>query len=83
MKGKDFLIEALEIKDADLNMVSTCQFLRNLSGFSGWGGPIGIDNSKNDVREQAVKLNATHIVWQNIATTGGVADVFGNVYRCG
>lgn len=76
--------EGMVIKDADLNLVSNCEFVGSVSGTSGWGNlasSTGIYNAKNEAREQAAKLHASHIVWQNIA--GGYSpNVSGNAYAC-
>lgn len=77
-------VRASTIFDADNQMVANCKFIGSVSGTSGWGNiaaSTGISNSKNEAREQAAKLNATHIVWLSIA--GGYSPaVSGNAYLC-
>ena len=75
---------ASTILDADKNTVANCKFVGSVSGTSGWGNlaaSAGINNAKNEAREQAVRLNATHIVWLSVA--GGYSpNVSGNAYKC-
>jgi hypothetical protein len=72
------------VKDADERFVANCQFVGNVTGTSGWGNlaaSTGINNAKNEAREQAAQLNATHIWWQSIE--GGYSPkVSGNAYIC-
>ena len=75
---------ALSIQDADYRTVETCQFIGDVHGSSGWGNlmaSIGIQNAKNEAREQAVIMEATHIVW--VQVVGGYCPyVAGKAYRC-
>ncbi len=72
------------IRDADQNLVANCEFVGSVSGTSGWGNlaaSAGINNAKNEGREQASRLNATHIIWVSIE--GGYSpSVSGNAYKC-
>ena len=62
---------ASRIKEADPKMVDACTYVGEVEGTSMWGGPGGhgaaVNNSKNEARDQAAELGATHIVW-NIAS---------------
>lgn len=72
------------VRDADERTVANCQFLANVSGTSGWGNlaaSAGINNAKNEGREQAAQLGATHIVW-NVVQGGYSPYVSGNAYKC-
>jgi hypothetical protein len=75
---------AMKIKDADAKIIENCRYLGDVYGSSGWGNlaaSTGIQNAKNEAREQAVTLGATHIVWTNVA--GGYSPyVSGRAYRC-
>ena len=76
--------KAENIQDADQQTVKNCEFVGNVSGTSGWGNlaaSVGIKNAKNEAREQAAQLNATHIVWTSVL--GGYSpSVSGNAYKC-
>jgi hypothetical protein len=69
---------AAKVADADENMVGQVQ------GSSGWGGlaaSTGMENAKNEAREKAAQLGATHIVWQ--AISGNYTPyVTGHAYSC-
>lgn len=75
---------ASAVQDADQESVKNCEFVGSISGTSGWGNlaaSTGINNAKNEAREQAGRLNATHIVWLSVA--GGYSpNVSGNAYKC-
>ncbi len=75
---------ASKIYDADEQLVSNCKFIGNVNGTSGWGNlaaSTGINNAKNEAREQAAQLKATHIFWT--AVNGGYSpNVSGNAYFC-
>ena len=75
---------AAKIRDADMNMVENCQFLGDVNGVSGWGNlaaSVGVENAKNEAREKAASMGATHIVWSNVS--GGYCSfVNGKAYRC-
>jgi hypothetical protein len=65
-------------------MVTSCKYVGEVQGSSGWGNlaaSAGMENAKNEARENAAKLGATHIVWGNIA--GGYSPyVSGKAYKC-
>lgn len=73
------------VQDADQKLVANCQFAGSVSGTSGWGNmaaSAGINNAKNQARDQAAQLNATHIVW--LSVEGGYSPaVSGSAYICG
>jgi len=73
-----------QVQVADTDMVSECAFLGNVQGSSGWGSlaaSTGMQNARNEAREKAAKMGATHIVWANVE--GGYSpSAFGKAYRC-
>jgi hypothetical protein len=75
---------AAHVQEADAQMVTSCKYLAEVQGSSGWGNlaaSAGMENAKNEARESATKLGATHIVWNSIA--GGYAPyVSGKAYKC-
>jgi hypothetical protein len=76
---------ASRIHDADTSMVTNCKYVGEVQGSSGFGNlaaSAGMENAKNEAREQATKLDATHVVWNNV--TGGFApNASAKAYRCG
>lgn len=76
--------QAMRIHDADTNMIGKCNYIGEIHGSSGWGNlaaSTGIQNAKNEAREQASAMGATHIVWTNIS--GGYSPfVTGKAYNC-
>lgn len=75
---------AAGVHEADASMVASCQYVGEVQGSSGWGNlaaSAGMENAKNEARERASKLGATHVVWNNIA--GGYSPyVSGKAYKC-
>jgi uncharacterized protein YceK len=76
---------AAKIQDADTTMTDGCKFLDDVRGSSGWGGTqgasVGMENAKNEAREKAAKMDATHIIW--IGVVGGYKPTaFGKAYLC-
>lgn len=75
---------ASRVQEADAQMVASCKFVGEVQGSSGWGNlaaSAGMENAKNEARENAAKLGATHVVWDNIA--GGYSPyVSGKAYKC-
>jgi hypothetical protein len=72
---------ARQVRDADPAMVQQCTFLGDLTGSSNWGGfakGTGMENAKNEVREKAADLGATHVVFTH--TQEGSTS--GRAYRC-
>ena len=65
-------------------MVASCKYLADVQGSSGWGNlaaSAGMENSKNEARENAAKLGATHVVWNQVS--GGYAPyATGKAYKC-
>src|SRR5689334_6971396 len=76
---------AARIKDADPKIVDACTYVGEVEGTSIWGGPGGhgaaVSNSKNEARDQAAALGATHIVW-NSTSESSLTAVGGRAYRC-
>ena len=76
--------KASNIQDADYRQVKNCRFVGDVYGSSGWGNlaaSTGIQNAKNEAREQAAAIGATHIVWVQIVG-GSSPYVVGKAYRC-
>ncbi len=75
---------ASRVQEADAQMVASCKYVGEVQGSSGWGNlaaSAGMENAKNEARENAARLGATHILWNNI--TGGYSPfVSGKAYRC-
>lgn len=76
---------AAQVKDADAKMVEACTYVGDVEGTSIWGGPGGhgaaMNNSKNEARDQAAKLGATHVVWSPMSQSTLTA-ISGRAYRC-
>lgn len=72
------------IKEVSANNVEHCDYIANVTGTSGWGGlaaSSGIENAKEQAKQQAINSGATHIVWLNI--NGGYSpSVSANAYKC-
>ncbi|MBQ3301671.1 MAG: hypothetical protein IJH04_05965 [Eggerthellaceae bacterium] len=76
--------EATQVRDADEQAVASCQYLQDFDGNSGWGGlaqGAGMDNARNEVREKAAKIGATHLVWINVHG-GYSANATAHAYKC-
>jgi len=75
---------AAHVQEADAQMVTSCKYVAEVQGSSGWGNlaaSAGMENAKTEAREKAAKRGATHIVWNSIA--GGYAPyVSGKAYKC-
>jgi len=75
---------AARVQEADNQMVAGCKYLGDVQGSSGWGNlaaSAGMENAKNEARDSAAKLGATHVVWNNI--TGGYSPyVSAKAYKC-
>ncbi|MGX2041187.1 hypothetical protein ACWJKU_13805 [Methylocaldum sp. MU1018] len=82
------------IKDTDYYLLSTteCKFVGSVSGTSGWGSweniasvivpaSARINHAKNEAKEQAVRLGATHIMWLSV-TGASSPNVTGEAYKC-
>ena len=66
---------AARIIDGDLRTMENCQLLGDVHGSSGWwelGTSAGLENAKNECREKAASMGATHIVWHSIS--GGLSS---------
>lgn len=75
---------AARVIDADMKMAENCKFIGDVHGSSGWGNlaaSAGIENAKNEAREKAAAMGATHIVWTGMA--GGYSPyISGKAYLC-
>lgn len=73
-----------KVQDADITIVGKCSFLGDVQGSSGWGNlaaSTGMQNAKNEAREQAAEMGATHIIWTGVA--GGYSPfATGKAYLC-
>ena len=76
--------QAQSIQTADERMVSSCTFVAEVQGSSGWGNLAaskGMQNARNEAQEVAAGKGATHIVWVSVA--GGFSPfAVGRAYRC-
>lgn len=77
--------EAQKIQESDEGRMASCKILGTVSGNSSWGGwtAAGLkESAMTEALNQAGKLGATHIVWQNVvqSNSGGIAT--GRAYRC-
>lgn len=75
---------AVRVQEADAQMVASCKYVGEVQGSSGWGNlaaSTGMENAKYEARENAAKLGATHIVWNNI-TGGNSPYVSAKAYKC-
>ena len=73
-----------QVRDADERLVEQCQFVAQVHGSSGWGGlaaSTGVENAKNEARDKAGKMGATHIVWDPVKGSY-TPNVSGRAYRC-
>jgi LDH2 family malate/lactate/ureidoglycolate dehydrogenase len=75
---------AARIMDADMKVTENCQFVGDVHGSSGWGNlaaSTGMENAKNEAKEKAAAMGATHIVWTGMA--GGYSPyASGKAYLC-
>ena len=75
---------AMRVQDADVTIVGKCTFVGDVQGSSGWGNlaaSAGMQNAKNEAREQAAAMGATHVIWTGIA--GGYSPfATGKAYAC-
>ena len=77
-------LSAIKIKHAEQKTVQNCDYLGSVQGSSGVGGLAasqGMENAKIEATENAAKIGATHIVWQNISG-GFTPSAFGKAYKC-
>ena len=76
--------QAAMIKDIDIMKTNDCTYVGDVDGTSGLGelsASTGISNAKNEAREKAAKLGATHIAWKVV--NGGYSPfVSGQAYQC-
>ena len=75
---------AMKVQDADMTIMERCKFVGDVQGSSGWGNlaaSAGMQNAKNEAREQASELGATHVIWTSVA--GGYSPfATGKAYMC-
>lgn len=75
---------ARNVKDADITIIEKCNFLGDVQGSSGWGNlaaSAGMQNAKNEAREEAAAMGATHIIWTSLV--GGYSPyATGKAYLC-
>ncbi len=76
--------QAMKVQDADMTIIERCKFVGDVQGSSGWGNlaaSAGMQNAKNEAREMAAEMGATHIIWTGVA--GGYSPyATGNAYMC-
>lgn len=67
-----------------MTIMERCKFVADVQGSSGWGNiaaSAGMQNAKNEAREQAAEMGATHIIWTGVA--GGYSPyATGKAYIC-
>ena len=76
--------EGLQVKVTDGGSVQNCEFMKELSGSSQWGGAsggMGVDSSKAEVLNKAGKLGAPHLVGTTQYSFIG-SSVGANAYKC-
>ena len=76
--------KAAQVIEADEKMVAECDFLGSVEGWDGWGG-LGakgaMKRAKNEAREKASDMGATHVVFTSVyGGYGGSAAA--RAYRC-
>ena len=75
---------AMKVQDADMTIMERCKFVGDVQGSSGWGNlaaSAGMQNAKNEAREQASEMGATHVIWTSVA--GGYSPfAMGKAYMC-
>jgi uncharacterized protein YcfL len=75
---------AVKVQDADMTIMERCKFVADVQGSSGWvnlAASAGMQNAKNEAREQAAEMGATHIIWTGVA--GGYSPyATGKAYIC-
>jgi hypothetical protein len=75
---------AMKVQDADMTMMERCKFVGDVQGSSGWGNlaaSAGMQNAKNEAREMAAEMGATHVIWTGVA--GGYSPfATGKAYMC-
>lgn len=75
---------AMKVQDADMTIIGKCTFVGDVQGSSGWGNlaaSAGMQNAKNEAREQASEMGATHVIWTGVA--GGYSPfATGKAYMC-
>jgi hypothetical protein len=80
-----YSIDALaRVEDADAAKVASCTFIKDVSAPTSKGKHTreALGAAMEQVRGDAEKAGATHIVWDKIKN-GDVSSVSGKAYRCG
>lgn len=70
---------------AEKSQVAGCTFLGDVHGVSplyGTHAAIGLRKARAAALNEAKKIGATHIVWQEFMTPHGSTSVHGYAYRC-
>jgi hypothetical protein len=69
----------------DADAVVRCKLLDELSsssGLTGFFGPKGVDNIKQNLLRQADAMGATHVVWDKANVGYDSTSLTGKAYRC-
>ena len=78
-------IRAQAVSEADSYTIRNCRYLGEVEGSSSHAGIassyIGIPNAKNEAKDKAAALGATHIMWGTIEPNYWVS-VKGKAYKC-
>ncbi len=74
---------AKTIEDADEGMVRGCEYLGDVRSMSRWSAPlVGAEDPRNEGRERAAAIGATHILWVTEDLAGFPPFAMGRAYRC-
>jgi hypothetical protein len=71
---------------ADEKMVANCRFVGDVTGVSSMYGlfaPTGLANARDEALKEAVRLNASHVVWTGQSVVYGSTSINGRAYQCG
>ncbi|MGZ3769535.1 MAG: hypothetical protein ACXVCP_12445 [Bdellovibrio sp.] len=78
--------EAQRIVETDENAIKSCHLLGEVSGSSHYGGfamqEFGKTNAKNEAVNQAVNMQATHLVWKKAEGGFFGAHALALAYNC-
>lgn len=83
--GPDDSAEFKRIRISEKSTVSGCQFLGDIHGVSslyGLQAAEGLTSARKAALNEALKLGATDIVWEQFSTPHGSTSVHGYAYRC-
>ena len=78
------------VRDSDPSMVSGCQYVSDVSGFSDGPRDLGVmfvwvQKAREEAKSAAVTLGATNIVWTGFSIAGSgeiTIAVSGRAYKC-